>query len=143
MPSASTAPSATPVVTMDPAADAGLLATAAKAAPGMQPDGQVTRADLKEGEHTVQLVTLQPGRCYTVVGFSPAGQIKDLDLHLLAPPFYVTSGGDDTTADNAPVIGKAPSPICPLSPIPLAYKLDVHAKKGAGKIAVQLFSKAK
>jgi hypothetical protein len=143
--SASTAPSssgsAVVVDLMDAAAEAGLKALAAKIAPGMAPDGQPIKADLKEGDHAVALVTLQPGKCYTIVGHSPQGGVKDLDVKLLAPPFFTISAGEDKTNDNNPVVGKPP--LCPALPLPLAYKVDVFAKKGAGRAMVQVYSRMK
>jgi hypothetical protein len=123
------------------AAEQGLKAIAAKAAPGMEQDGAPIKADLKEGDHAVALVTLQPGKCYTIVGHSPSGGVKDLDIKLLAPPFFTMSAGEDKTNDNSPVIGRAPSPLCPALPLPLAYKIDAFAKKGAGRVIVQTYSK--
>ena len=89
------------------------------------------------------LVTLAAGKCYSVVGYSPAGAVKDLDLHLLAPPFYNILSGEDTTDDNTPVIGKGPNAMCPVIPVPIPYKVDIFAQKGGGPVAVQLYSKTK
>jgi hypothetical protein len=141
--SASAATTAVVVDLADAAAEQGLKALAAKAAPGMEPDGAPIKADLKEGDHAVAIVTLQPGRCYTIVGHSPSGGVKDLDVRLLAPPFFTISAGEDKTTDNNPVVGRAPNPLCPALPLPLAYKIDVFAKKGAGRAIVQMYSKFK
>jgi hypothetical protein len=119
----------------------GLAAIALKAAPGMKPEGMLASGTLKEGEHLGWSVTLTPGKCYAVVGFSPSGEIKDLDLHLLSPPFFSMLAGEDTTDDNAPVVGSAPNPMCPVVPVKLPYKVDITAQKGAGRVAVELFSK--
>src|SRR5262249_33887199 len=121
--------------------EAGIKATAAKHAKGMQPDGPIARGDLKEGDHLTFLTNLQAGKCYAIVGFAPKGTVHDLDLRLLAPPFYNMLSGEDTTDDNTPVVGKDPSSMCPIVPVPLAYKVDIHAQKGAGKVGVQLYSK--
>jgi hypothetical protein len=123
--------------------EAGLKAQAMRVAPGMQPDGQELKQQLNEGQHAVMMVTLQAGKCYTVVGFSPLGGVKDLDLNMLAPPLYMTLAGQDLTHNNTPTIGAAPSPMCPVIMFPLQYKLDVFAQSGSGQVAVQLFSKNK
>ena len=123
--------------------EAGLKAQAVRLAPGMQPEGAELKQTLAEGQHAVMMVTLQAGKCYTLLGFSPPGAVRDLDLNLLGPPFYVTLAGQDMTHDNAPSIGAAPNPMCPIVAFPLQYKLDVFAKSGAGQVAVQLYSKAK
>jgi hypothetical protein len=123
--------------------EAGLKLQAARVAPGMSPEGDQLKQSLSEGQHAVMMVTLQAGKCYALLGFSPPGGVKDLDLNLLAPPFYMTLAGQDLTHNNTPVIGAAPNPMCPVTPFPLQYKLDVLAKSGSGQIAVQLYSKNK
>ena len=123
--------------------DAGLKAQAMRVAPGMQPEGDELKQNLAEGQHAVIMVTLQAGKCYTVVGFSPIGGVKNLDLNLLAPPLYMTLAGQDLTHNNTPTIGAAPTPMCPVLMFPLQYKLDVFAQAGAGQVAVQLYSKNK
>ena len=123
--------------------DAGLKAQAMRVAPGMQPEGDELKQTLNEGQHAVMMVTLQAGKCYTVVGFSPLGGVKDLDLNMLAPPLYMTLAGQDLTHNNTPTIGAAPSPMCPVIMFPLQYKLDVFAQSGSGQVAVQLYSKNK
>jgi hypothetical protein len=137
---AGTATLQTAPVANDPI-EAGIKANAAKHAKGMQPDGPMARGDLKEGDHLTFLVNLQAGKCYAIVGFAPKGAVHDLDLRLLAPPLYNMLSGEDTTDDNAPIVGKDPNPMCPIIPVPLAYKVDIHAQKGAGKVGVQLYSK--
>jgi hypothetical protein len=117
--------------------DAGVKLMAARVAPGMQAEGDELKQTLTEGQHAVMMVTLQAGKCYTVVGFSPPGAVKNLDLNMLAPPLYMTLAGQDLT------IGAAPSPMCPVIMFPLQYKLDVFAQSGSGPVAVQLYSKNK
>jgi hypothetical protein len=123
--------------------DLGLKAQALRVAPGMQPEGDVLKQNLPEGQHAVMMVTLQAGKCYAIVGFSAPTAVRDLDLNLLAPPLYLTLAGQDMTHNNTPVIGGSPSPMCPVIAFPLQYKLDVLAKAGSGMVAVQLYSKSK
>jgi hypothetical protein len=123
--------------------DAGLKAMALRVAPGMQPEGSELKQTLTEGQHAVIMLTLQAGKCYTVVGFSPLGGVKNLDLNMLAPPLYLTLAGQDLTHNNTPTIGASPSPMCPVLMFPLEYKLDVFAQSGSGQVAVQLYSKSK
>jgi hypothetical protein len=136
-PSAKTQPSST---SRD--LEKGLLAVALTAAPGMVPDGAIASGTLKEGDHLAWSLTLAPGKCYAVVGYSPTGEVKDLDLHLLLPPLFTTLAGEDTTDDNAPVVGGGPNPMCPVVAVQVPYKVDITAQKGSGRAAVQLFSKA-
>jgi hypothetical protein len=123
--------------------DAGLKLLATRVAPGMQAEGDEMKQTLNEGQHAVMMVTLQAGKCYTVVGFSPPGGVKNLDLNMLAPPLYMTLAGQDLTHNSSPTIGAAPSPMCPVLMFPLQYKLDVFAQSGSGPVAVQLYSKNK
>jgi hypothetical protein len=123
--------------------DVGLKAHAMRVAPGMQPDGDMLKQNLQQGQHAVMMVTLQAGKCYTLVGFSAPGAVADVDLNLLAPPLYMTLAGQDLTHNNTPVIGAHPGEMCPVIAFPLQYKLDVVANKGSGIVAVQLFSKNK
>jgi hypothetical protein len=123
--------------------EAGLKAYALKVAPGMQPEGDELKQNLPQGQHAVVMITLQAGKCYTVVGYSVPGAVQDVDLNLLAPPLYMTLAGQDLTHNNTPVIGASPSPMCPVVAFPLQYKLDVFARQGSGVVAVQLYSKTK
>ena len=122
----------------DPLA-AGLKEVAKKAAPGMVADGPLATGNLKEKQNLQTEVTLAPGKCYALVGYSK--KVKDLDLYLLLPPGILS--GQDTTDDNAPVIGGPPQPMCPVATTPITYKLGIVADQGAGEFAVQLYSKAK
>lgn len=121
----------------------GIKAAAITNAQGETPDGQMAKAQLAEGGHSEFLVPMQPGKCYTIIGFSPFGQIKNLDLNLLAPPFYNVLAGQDGMTGNTAVIGQTPKPMCPFIPVPLTYKVDITAKSGAGAVGVQVYSKNK
>jgi hypothetical protein len=125
------------------ATQAGLKVQALRVAPGMQPEGEELKQTFAEGQHAVMMLTLQAGKCYAIVGFSPPGSVKDLELNLLAPPFYLTLAGQNLSRGSTPAIGASPAPMCPVIPFPLQYKLDVYAKGGSGQAAVQLYSKAK
>jgi hypothetical protein len=123
--------------------ESGIRSVASKAAPGMQPIAPIAKGTLQEKGHSEMMVTLEVGKCYSIVGYSPGGGVADLDLHLLAPPLYNILTGEDTTDDNTPVVAKAPNPICPAAAVPLPYKVDIFADRGSGAFGVELFSKAK
>ena len=108
-----------------------------------EPGEIVAWADTNAGQHAVMMVTLQAGKCYAILGFSPPGSVKDLDLNLMAPPLYMTLAGQDMTHNNTPGIGAAPNAMCPVVMFPLQYKLDVFARDGSGPVVVQLYSKNK
>jgi len=122
---------------------AGIAGIALLHAKGMQPEGSQAKGQLAEGGHLEFMVPMQAGKCYTLIGFSPPGQVRNLDLNLLAPPFYNILAGQDTTDDNIPIIGKAGNPMCPIVPVPLNYKVDIVARSGSGQVGVQLFSRPK
>ncbi len=137
---ASSAPAATLKPTGATGGDAlakGVRDAAKKLPAGMQPDGPLAMGSLKEKGHLQTDITLQPGKCYSIVGFSK--KVKDLDLYLFVPPGVLS--GQDLTDDNKPIIGGAPQPMCPVSTTAVTYKLDIFADQGAGDVAVQLFSK--
>ena len=104
---------------------------------GMKPDGPLATGTLKEKQHLQTDITLQPGKCYSIVGYSKS--VKDLDLYLFAVPGVLS--GQDISDDNRPVVGGPPQPLCPVATVPLSYKLDVVAESGAGDVAIQLISK--
>jgi hypothetical protein len=117
----------------------GVRAIAKKAAPGMLPDGPMGTGTLKEKQHLQMEVTLQPGKCYALIGYCPKS--KDLDLYLLTRPGILS--GQDTTDDNKPVVGRAPEAMCPAASRAVTYTVDIFADKGGGELAVQLYSRDK
>lgn len=134
---------AAPIAVGDPV-ETGIKALGAKSiAPGMQPEGSLVKDTLAADAHRGELISLQGGKCYTIVAFSPQGQVTNVDLHLLVPPFYNMEAGHDAESDNTAVIGKGNAPVCPALTMPVQYKLDIHAKAGSGAIGVQIYSKNK
>jgi hypothetical protein len=123
-------------------AQAGLQLLATQKAPGMQQEQQVIDQQLQAGQDAVALYTFSPGKCYTIIGFSPPGQVQDVDLNLLTVPFN-TLAGQDLTHNNTPTIGAGSAMMCPVIPIAVQYKLDIHARQGSGEVAVALYSKSK
>ena len=115
----------------------GILDASKKLPPGMKPEGPLAVGNVPAKMHLRTDITLGPGKCYSILGFSAT--VKDLDLFLMLPPGILS--GQDLTDDNKPIIGGPPSPMCPTSQTPITYKLDVFADKGGGDVAVQLFSK--
>jgi hypothetical protein len=127
------------------ALEAGLRGQQLRLAPGMTAEGPLLKQTLQQGQHTAIQIPMQQGKCYVVLGFSQPGGVKDLDLYLLAPPFFNILAAQDATNHNAPYLGAdaavPPRPMCPSWPIPLQYKLEVFAKDGSGGVAVQVYSK--
>ena len=129
---------------VDAVVDLAINAAAPKLAPKMEREGQPIRATLKEGEHFPVMVTLAPNRCYSIVATSPIGSVEKLELKLFGPPFYNVEAGKSGASDkNMPVIGKGSAALCPVLPLPVPYKLDVFASKGAGRVGVHVLSRSK
>lgn len=133
-----------PPEALDVAIDTAVNAQAPKLAPKMTLEGQPLRATLKEGERANLVVTMAPGKCYTFIAFSPPGNVAQVDLKLMTPPFYnVEAAKSSGTEKNQAVIGKGTTAQCPISPIAVPYRLDAVATKGAGRIGVYVFSRSK
>jgi hypothetical protein len=128
------------VATADPA-EAGLRAGARKYAPGMSPEGHVAKGNLAEGGHVEFMTQMDPGKCYTIIAYGDG--LADMDVNLLAPPLYNIVAGQDGMVGPTAVIGATPNPLCPILPIPIPYKIDLHAKKGGGAVAAQVYVKSK
>jgi len=125
------------------ALDVALLALADVEAPGMKPEGNPLRANVRETEHAEVTVTLLPGHCYTVIAMSPPAQITDLQLRLNMMPFNAEALHSGPKERNPVFIGRGKAPTCPVAPIPIQYKIEVSAKKGSGAVVAQLFSRAR
>jgi hypothetical protein len=115
----------------------GLREFAKTAASGMKADGPLITGKLEEKKNVQTEITLKPGKCYAIVGYS--AKVTDLDLYLFLPPGILS--GQDLTDDTKPVIGKTPDAMCPVAKSAVKYTLDIVADQGAGEFAVQLFSK--
>jgi hypothetical protein len=92
------------------------------------------------------VVTLAPGRCYTFIAFSPPGNVTQLDQKLLGVLLAIEAGKaspPDKSMPGLSVMGKGKDAICPISPVPVPYKVDVIAKKGSGRVGVQVYSRSK
>jgi hypothetical protein len=138
-------PNLTQPTAVPDALEAGLKGQQLRLAPGMTPEGPMLKQTLQRGQHTTMQVPLQSGKCYLIIGWSAPGDVKDLDLYLLSPPFYNALTAQDATSHNAPFVGAdnviPPHPICQVWPVPLQYKLDVFARDGSGAVVVQVYSK--
>ena len=138
-PTAIATPTAT-VPAVDPL-DSILKTETDKLAKGMTTDSPPTKGMVQEGNKLEVVVTLQPGRCYSIVAVSAQGTA--LDMELLMAPFFTMSAGKNSKTGSVALIGGSSNPLCPLAILPIPYRLDVTAKKGSGPVAVQVLSKTK
>jgi hypothetical protein len=129
--------------TSDATIDAEVAKLATKAAPGMTLEGTAFRDTLAPNGHLNAIVTLQPSRCYTIIGYSPKEGVTQLDLQLLAPPLFNIPTNRAPSPKNEAIIGKGKEALCPVSLVPIPYKVDAIASKGAGRVGVYLFSRNK
>lgn len=106
-----------------------LAQSAAQRAPGAVPVGAPFGGFLASRQALTQYVTMQAGRCYTILGVGGQG-VADLDLALFDP------NGKRAATD----LGFDPTPsVQHCARWPGAYKLEAKVKRGAGEVAVQLF----
>ena len=144
LPDGGLAPPTLPPEGLDLAIDTAVNAQAAKLAPKMTLEGTPLKATLAQGGRANMIVTMAPGKCYTFVAFSPPGNVTQLELKLMTPPFYNVEAAKSGASDkNMPVIGKGTTPQCPVSPIAVPYRVDAIATQGAGRVGVYVFSRSK
>ena len=127
----------------DGAIDLAIGTAGAKAAPKMDKEGATTHTTVKEGDHFGMAISMQPGRCYTIVGYAPPGSVTQLELKLLGVPLNNEAGHSPAGEKNMPVIGKGAAATCPVLPVAMPYKIDAAAVHGAGRIGIQVFSRPK
>ena len=106
-----------------------LAQRAAQSAPGTEPFGPTLGGFLGRRQSTQQWVTMQAGRCYTILGVGGQG-VGDLDLVLYNP------NGKRVASD----MGFDPTPsLQHCAQWPGAYKLEATVKRGGGEVAVQVY----
>lgn len=133
--------------TIDPnlaaAATVPLMAFANSEAPGMQKEGGMVAASFQEGQSMEQSLTIQPGKCYTVVAVGAGIQEVDITMVAVTPiPGQNPQLGKDTTSGaQASLGGKGNCIKLAIVPFPVQAKYVVTATKGAGVAAAQLYVK--
>ncbi len=139
------APAGSPAQALDPAmaAPAQLVMDqlAQTDAPGAKPLGSPMVGMFQAGQQLESTITMQPGKCYTVIAAAVPGGISELNVQLAAaiPPFPVIAQ-DQTTGPQA-VVGKTPN--CYKWALPFAgqTKVITTAAAGQGVAAVQVYEK--
>jgi hypothetical protein len=119
----------------------GIKMQAPQQAKGMTADGQLMHAKLSPGGHAEGSATLQPGACYTVIGFGGPG-VFDYQLNLItAPPMPPQVLAQSAAGGVAPVIGPNDQCIKNPYPLPLVVKVDMHVLRGQGTVGAQVYKK--
>lgn len=140
-----TAPAGSPAQALDPAmaapAQMVMDQLAHTDAPGAKPLGSPMVGMFQPGQQLESTITMQPGKCYTVIAAAVPGGITELNVQLAAaiPPFPVIAQ-DQTTGPQA-VVGKTPN--CYKWALPFAgqTKVITTAAAGQGVAAVQVYEK--
>jgi hypothetical protein len=125
------------------AATVPLMAFANTEAPGMQREGNMIAGQFQQGQSLEQPMTIQPGKCYTVVAVG-AG-IQEVDITMVAttpiPGQSPQLGKDTTQGSQASLGGKGNCVKLAIIPFPVQAKFVVTATRGAGIAAAQLYVK--
>jgi hypothetical protein len=111
-------------------------------AAGMQPEGSSAAGQCAEGQQFELPLTLQPGKCYTVISVSMG--VQELDAQIAtqpvpqAPPLVLAQ--DNASGGQAVVAGKGS---CFKNPSPIAVpgKVIIKATRGAGAAVAQVYVK--
>ena len=124
-----------------------LNAFAQTEAPGMAREGNLIAGNFQEGQILEQPITLQGGKCYTVLALGVGG-IQEVDIALVATPQVAIPGFNgvvarDTTSGTQASLGgkgncyKLPFP----APFSTPAKYVIKVSKGAGIAAAALYVK--
>ena len=142
---ATTQPTAT---VFDPAVQqllaAQLTPIAQTDAKGMKKEGEMLSGVLQEGQSLEQMVMLQSGKCYTVVGLG-LPMVQELDI-VMAPVIPIPGAPNFPMAQDLKTGSQAtlaPAPNCykHFAPLPIQVKIIVTAKTGSGAVGAQLYVK--
>lgn len=119
---------------------AGINNKAKTAAVGMKPDGQLLSAKLAPGGHAEGSFTLQPGSCYTVVGFGGFG-VFEYQINLLTAPPMPPQLMAQSTIGVDPAVGAGDQCIRNPTPTPMTVKIDMNVIRGQGLVGAQVYKK--
>src|SRR6187402_3495539 len=153
-PAATTPPAAAPTgaaaTPLDPATAqvvtaliAPLAATAA--APGAKAVGAAIAGNFGQGQSLEQIVQMNPGKCYTIVGAGVPTTITNLDIQLV--PSVVIPGlpaavvAADSTQGATAIVGQQPNCYKWALPMGGTMKVVVSVSAGQGMAAAQVFEK--
>lgn len=154
-PAGSTAPAAAGVTGTAQVIDPNMAAVATSAlaglastnAPGAVADGPIMAGNFQTGQTLEQTISMQPGKCYTVVGASVGIQQLDATAAMVTPlPGLNAQFGNATgkagVAGSQVIMGAKDKCLkLALSPIAIPVKVTITASKGAGLGAAQIYSK--
>jgi hypothetical protein len=121
--------------------EAGIQMREKTDAPGMQKEGQLMSANLQQDGHATGSATLQPGLCYTVIGFGGPG-VFDYQVNLMtAPPLPPQILAQSPAGSVTPTVGPGDQCFRNPYPLPLTVTIDMHVLRGQGMVGAQLYKK--
>jgi hypothetical protein len=115
-----------------------------KAMPGAKPLGPAVAAQFQQGQCLETLITLSPGKCYTVVASGlPTAQNVDVQLvpNLPVPGLPQVVAASDNSVGPTAVLGEAPNCFKWALQATGTMKLIVSVPAGQGLVAAQVFEK--
>jgi len=116
----------------------GLALTEAQ---GMSPDGATLMATFQQGQIYEQPITIQPGKCYTVLGVGLNMTELDIELVIHQPPAPEYVAAKDQTTGAQAVLGKLPDCFKNPAPLGLPAKIRLRATAGSGIGVAQAYAK--
>ena len=119
----------------------GVRNSASQNAQGMNPDGEMVRLQLQQGQTAEAQINLQAGRCYTLIGASSLG-VLETEIIALMPGVNQELGRNAAGMNPMPVVWGGGN--CYKSPMPIGampVTLRVTMKSGAGTIGIQPYAK--
>ena len=108
---------------------------------GSKEDGPAFAGQFQEGQVLEQPLTLQPGRCYSVVGIGVGIEELDVEIVVHQPPAPEFVAAQDQGTGPQATLGGGQS--CFKNPLPIAgpAKVRVRATKGNGVALAQIYSR--
>jgi hypothetical protein len=119
----------------------GIRMKAQQDAKGMKPAGELLTARVSQDGHAQGTLTLQPGGCYTVVGFGGFGVFQYQINLITAPPMPPQVLAQSGTDRADPTVGANNQCIRNPYPLPMQVKVDMHVLKGQGLVGAQAYRK--
>ena len=119
----------------------GIRTNASQNAQGMNPDGQMLRLSLSQGQTQEAQINLQAGRCYTLIGASTPG-VFEAEIIALMPVTNQELGRNASGMNPMPVVWGGGN--CYRSPMPMGampVTLRVTLKSGSGTLGIQPYAK--
>jgi hypothetical protein len=107
----------------------------------MRAEGTPVKLTLSQGQTGEGSVTLQPGKCYTLVGASMPGVIDVLVKATYPAPMQAQVLGQSGQGGPMPVVFAKEA--CYRNPAPMGVpvRIEVTMKQGSGQVAIQPYAK--